>query len=461
MVAKQALVPFVLVALTLPAAADILIVDPSGAGNYFNIQPAVDAAEDGDTILIKTGTYQEAVVVDGKGLTLQADVGADVLIQGGLRIINSLPGQVNVVADLRVEGAAPYLFGVDTAGLFVEDNQGPVTARNCELIGAPGNWTSTSGCSPVGSGDGFTGAALLDSSGEIALIDCLVLGGAGDGYTTNCYEVPGEDGGIGIHVRDSQVSLCGTTAAGGLGGPGGEYGGNGGDALFVAGPLAVVQSVNGTYTGADGGTAWDFLPVESGDGGDGLHADNGAFVQSFGDLHTGGARGLVVVNQFGCCAGVAGKPTKVTGGATLAMLGNYCVAGVSASGCSALIASTGTPSASAPSGFLLHTSGVEGAKDGQFYFGTNGIANNPWGNSSSTMCVAPPSKRGAFLTGNGTPGACDGAFAYDLNERWTQKPAQNPGAGAVVQAQFWYRDPFSTSNQVTCLSDAIEFPVCP
>ena len=37
----------------------------------------------------------------------------------------------------------------------------------------------------------------------------------------------------------------------------------------------------------------------------------------------------------------------------------------------------------------------------------------------------------------------------------------NPGAGAIVQAQLWYRDPVSTSNQTTSLSDAIEFCVSP
>ena len=35
------------------------------------------------------------------------------------------------------------------------------------------------------------------------------------------------------------------------------------------------------------------------------------------------------------------------------------------------------------------------------------------------------------------------------------------GAGAVVQAQLWYRDPLNTSNQTTSLSDAIEFIVAP
>ena len=39
--------------------------------------------------------------------------------------------------------------------------------------------------------------------------------------------------------------------------------------------------------------------------------------------------------------------------------------------------------------------------------------------------------------------------------------ATGPGAGAVVQAQLWYRDPLNTSNQTTSLSDATEFVVAP
>jgi hypothetical protein len=70
-------------------------------------------------------------------------------------------------------------------------------------------------------------------------------------------------------------------------------------------------------------------------------------------------------------------------------------------------------------------------------------------------------QRGGTTTGAGTNGVCDGAFSQDLNARWTAQPAQNPGAGATVQAQLWYRDPLSTSNQTTSLSDAYEFTVLP
>jgi len=52
-------------------------------------------------------------------------------------------------------------------------------------------------------------------------------------------------------------------------------------------------------------------------------------------------------------------------------------------------------------------------------------------------------------------------FVCDLNAHWTSHPNQNSGAGALVQAQLWYRDPFNTSNQSTSLSNAIESSVCP
>ena len=117
--------------------------------------------------------------------------------------------------------------------------------------------------------------------------------------------------------------------------------------------------------------------------------------------------------------------------------------------------------ATAPSGFDLRASNVEGQKDGLFFYAANGRQANSWGSGSSYQCVLPPVRRAGLLSGSGTNGSCDGAFTQDLNARWTAKPAHNPGAGAVVQAQLWYRDPLNTSNRSTSLSDALEFAVLP
>ena len=142
----------------------------------------------------------------------------------------------------------------------------------------------------------------------------------------------------------------------------------------------------------------------------------------------------------------------------------YCTAGTSASGCQASLCASGAASASAPSGFDIVALAVEGSKDGLFFFGTNGRQANSWGNGTSFQCVVPPVVRAGTLAGSGTLGLCDGSFSQDLNALWCPscpKPQKNPGAAAVVQAQLWYRDPLSTSNQTTSLSDAIEFFVVP
>ena len=142
----------------------------------------------------------------------------------------------------------------------------------------------------------------------------------------------------------------------------------------------------------------------------------------------------------------------------------YCTAGTTTSGCMATISAAGFPSATLSSGFTISATNVEGAKDGLFFYGTNGQQANSWGNGTSFQCVVPPVKRGGLLAGIGTAGACDGAFIQDLNSRWCPtcpKPSHNPGAGAVMQAQLWFRDPMNTSNQTTSLSDAVEFTFCP
>jgi hypothetical protein len=118
-------------------------------------------------------------------------------------------------------------------------------------------------------------------------------------------------------------------------------------------------------------------------------------------------------------------------------------------------------SASAASGFVLQAGGVEGSKDGMYFWSKSGRQANPWGNGTSLMCIKAPLTRGGQLTGSGTNGACNGAFAQDLNALWCTcpYPQKNPGLGTTVQAQLWYRDPLNTSNQTTSLSDAVEFQV--
>ena len=98
------------------------------------------------------------------------------------------------------------------------------------------------------------------------------------------------------------------------------------------------------------------------------------------------------------------------------------------------------------------------------FYGTSGRQANTWGNGTSFQCVVPPILRMGLVSGSGSPNACNGVMIQDLNAQWCPTCPQkekNPGAGALVNAQLWYRDPTNTSNQTTSLTHAIEFSVCP
>ncbi len=151
----------------------------------------------------------------------------------------------------------------------------------------------------------------------------------------------------------------------------------------------------------------------------------------------------------------------------------YCTAGKSTDSCQAMISADGNSSATAGSGFVLRATNVQGSNagtSGLFFYGINGRQANPWGNPAmsctSYQCVVPPTRRGALQNGGGSNGNCDASFAEDLNTRWTVKPAHNPGAGATVQGQLWYRDPNNPcagamAQSTTAMSNAVEWAVCP
>ena len=228
--------------LTLPLAlaiaavsihADVIVVDAAnGAGSDFtDIGIAVNAAREGDTILVRDGLYSWLSIV-GKSVTVLAD-GADVRLQGNL-----------FVGDLAF-GQQVLVRGVQASALFVEDCEGAVwfdtvdnlpsktvyPSTSCFAIAAAGARVSRServtftsctlGGGTAGGGAGWQpavpgdGAYLYQSTAQF--LDCRLTGGEGTLDIDNTIWGPGV-GGAGLKLWDSTATTIGCTITGGGGG---------------------------------------------------------------------------------------------------------------------------------------------------------------------------------------------------------------------------------------------------
>src|SRR6185436_13760735 len=89
-----------LVGLTqAPAFANVLKVATTGAP-FTQIQSAVNAASDGDVILISPGSYG-AVTIDGKSLTLVKQGTANVTIMGTTTVKNLTASKRVILSGLK------------------------------------------------------------------------------------------------------------------------------------------------------------------------------------------------------------------------------------------------------------------------------------------------------------------------------------------------------------------------
>lgn len=283
-------------------AGNTLVVDKSGGSAFTEIQPAVNAAQEGDTIFVRIGGGDYApAVIDGKGLHLVAESTALAVIAGsgaqpiGLQVINLPAGSTVIVTHFLVRGASPT-----QPALRVDGNQGSVRFEACHFMGK--NGTNYGGPS----GD----AASVANSVDVSFSYGHFFGGAGrsdPGFAS--YD--GGHGGEGMEVRNSTLALYACEIGGGSGGDG-VFGGAGGDGLRVVGPQPsfVFAAHDNWFRGGNGGDAIDLFENAPGSGGDGLVHAAGSTVYSLANLFFAGQKGQCLPVQ--CYGGSPGVP--VTGG---------------------------------------------------------------------------------------------------------------------------------------------------
>ena len=145
----------------------------------------------------------------------------------------------------------------------------------------------------------------------------------------------------------------------------------------------------------------------------------------------------------------------------------YCTAKANSLGCVTSIFYTGTPSATAPSGFFVYADNVRNNKAGLCLYTSSGRAGGPF--QGGFLCVAGPIRRsvGIGSGGNAAPADdCSGVYGLDMNSfaRGTLGGlplAALSVAGTVVDCQFWGRDNGFPAPDNTALSNALEYTVCP
>jgi len=248
-------------------SAEVIVVDLGGGGDHTQIQPAVNAAGNGDVILVEPGTYAP-FTIDHKELSVLGD-GSPVIVDGGITVRNTLEYHPVLLAGLESHGFKHANGDVDPA-LRLSVTRAAVRVENCTLIGTDGIYCDW--CNPP---DLYAGgeAVRINIALDVVFTRCTIRGGRGyvwfDGEELN-------RGGDGILATGCSLAIHDSTVEG-RDGPSAinwdlGQGGDGGDAVYVTEHStvpSVVHVAGSVLAGGDGGDG-DICLDNAGKGGDGL-----------------------------------------------------------------------------------------------------------------------------------------------------------------------------------------------
>ncbi len=277
----------VLSSLASSASAGVIVVNAAGGGQFTSIQAAVNAAVDGDTLLVKSGTYAGFTITD-KTLTVVADTSASVQVQGMV-----LVQLLAVTRSLTLCGL--IITGNGGNALVLASNSGEVRIQDCFLYGANGDGYPGNTCPLTGNTEGRAAAFLGASSGGIVFARCVMTGGNAPNALDWCCCDDGKPGGIGLDVSNCRVALFDCLVFGGRGGNQGCLGGSGGHGCRVqtqgSGGYAGISISGSTLHGGDGGIGNNFQCGGGGAGGHGLVLLAGTQAWLLHDTLQGGSGG--------------------------------------------------------------------------------------------------------------------------------------------------------------------------
>jgi hypothetical protein len=323
--------------LAAPAGAGVLTVAADGSGDFTSINSAVLAAADGDTLVVRPGSYGAFTVGGTKSLSILSDGTGLVQVNGPIGVLNGAAGRTFVFSGLTSTGLVGSGTSFQGFGFWAVNSAASVRVQDCSFTGAAGDpegWeldTSSWTVEVTGHAAGWAGVWLEDCSGSIAFNDCAIVGGGGTDMTTfsigDCGCSYGQPGGDAVRVENCVVALADCDTKGGVGCAADRQGGVGGSGLWVQSGTAIVSG--GTWEGAAGGGAWDYIgSVFGGSGGDGIHAAPGATVWVRDALALGGAGGGSLSGDIGAPGSpVDGSAALFAGHARSLSVGNPALVG--------------------------------------------------------------------------------------------------------------------------------------
>ncbi len=274
-----------LFALADTSSAGVIVVDAAGGGSFTQIQPAVDAAIDGDTILVKPGNYA-AFTINAKGLTVVGDVGTITIPKATVRDTSST--QTVTLSNLKANGVSSVspAFGVLNCA-------GAVRVVACDWNGRDEIFPS------FGSGHG----GEVTNSSSVAFAGCTITGGDG-ALMANVSCVPGSQGSPGrdaFYVDNSSVAMYDTLTRGGQGGNGEaqSFAGGWGAHLHSGFMFAGRSNITG---GPGSNAACDWLCPTG--GGYGWYVDSIASAWELDCMVSGGLSGTGFIVFVGCAVWV-------------------------------------------------------------------------------------------------------------------------------------------------------------
>jgi len=286
-------------ALLVPSAftQQVIVVDAAGGGDHLDLPAAVSAADVGDVLLVRTGSYTAPTI--SKGLAIVADSGADVEVLDPTVVSGTPPGEPVLLSGLTLRDHSWWAWHP----LQLKSCEGPIRLDHLTVKGASvgsfaqgngGDAAQVVGCEDVASmrstfkggsagedpfgdsihGNFISGAGMRVKSSRVAAWRTVFEGG--DGSAAAMMLSSAGAGGAGMRLRE-QSELFGflNLFQGGRGGDSLDFSsdwcGPGGSGLLARASRAFEQAC--IFLGGEGGSATNFSPPKDCD--DGVPTDLG------------------------------------------------------------------------------------------------------------------------------------------------------------------------------------------